>query len=386
MKRLRNAPLLLFACYLLIGCNYSHTKNGTTIKQVNIDKLESSPVYLTSITDSMEIVPLENRDSALVASITQIKIAGDTLFMTDMFMKGIFVFHKSGKLIKNLECKGNGPGEYTSMSDFLIDRDKRMLEIFDNAQCKIHRYRLSDFSFIESIAIPPSLRTSFRFAKQNDNYYLGTYGLCTHLSEDKSTSSEVLLFEVSTGKVIPLFDADCRPADPKGNRTMSQMAFTTDLQGNVYASIGYQNQLFQLSNRQVKTIIDFNVEIPGNLRHGSYEEQEAYLNKATSKGMYSSLLLQYYNGNDFIVVGIQGNKPPKGYHYLNIQGKEYLTDQFMNDYLPHPQEMPCSIVADYVVSIIYPGVDKTPAAQHYIESLHASSEDNPILLLSKLKQ
>src|SRR5690554_3726837 len=74
-----------------------------------------------------------------------------SLFILDSF-QGILLFNKEGKKTGEYNRKGRGPGDYETISDFLVD--SKTLLILDSNLFRISLFNKTDFSFLESYKLP----------------------------------------------------------------------------------------------------------------------------------------------------------------------------------------------------------------------------------------
>jgi len=115
---------------------------------VDLDKISSDAVNMAFITDSLELIPLETNNTALISNILQAIICDSDIFIHDAKHK-VFVFNKEGKFKYVIDRLGLGPGEYTQIQDFCINGN--YIEILDVNQRKVHRYNKIDGTFIKTM-------------------------------------------------------------------------------------------------------------------------------------------------------------------------------------------------------------------------------------------
>ena len=75
-------------------------------------------IDLDNISTRMEIIPLETNDSSLISSVSKIVHRNNRYYILDKEMDRIVAFDDQGKFLNLINKKGNGPGEYTGLSDF----------------------------------------------------------------------------------------------------------------------------------------------------------------------------------------------------------------------------------------------------------------------------
>ena len=118
----------------------------------NVEKYKR--VYCSDLFSSIELIPLETRDESLVTAPHFVR---DRFFLLNdnyIFFRGehLCVFDHSGKFLHHIGQKGQGPGDYISVSDIFFDADNPTIYV-NNLAINLLEY---DFSgkFIRSIPIP----------------------------------------------------------------------------------------------------------------------------------------------------------------------------------------------------------------------------------------
>lgn len=86
-------------------------------------KEKMSEMKLNQLFSRFDFISLETTDEALIGHISRLIVNGDNIFILDNSQaKTIFVFNTNGKFIRNIGKIGKGPGEYTNIEDFTIDK------------------------------------------------------------------------------------------------------------------------------------------------------------------------------------------------------------------------------------------------------------------------
>lgn len=90
----------------------------------------------------------------MCGSISAVKIVDDKIYIIDKESKRLLVFDTSGKFITQIGRRGNGPGEYMSVNNFHIDKEKQIITLADAYQAKIFHYSLKDYQYINTQKSP----------------------------------------------------------------------------------------------------------------------------------------------------------------------------------------------------------------------------------------
>jgi len=108
---------ILFSALALSSCQTG--KNENTGAELSIDINQSG--NLSSILDSCYTYTiLESREESLIGEISKIELSEDRIYILDSRYKAVFIFDKKGKFINRIKKIGQGPGEYTSLTDMEI--------------------------------------------------------------------------------------------------------------------------------------------------------------------------------------------------------------------------------------------------------------------------
>ncbi len=132
MKHISIYSLFVLAMY---ACGHTHAPNeivldyfATTIKEINVSDIASHIDY----------IQLETTQASLISNIDKIQTKDGKMYILDIRSSSLLVFDLSGKFIRKIGNKGNGPGEYVMITDFAL-RDSVILAM-DAMQMKMMLY------------------------------------------------------------------------------------------------------------------------------------------------------------------------------------------------------------------------------------------------------
>ena len=131
MKNIAFFPL--FALLLCIaGCSQTAKQHpeGFKVYQVNLDE-KVDP--FKEIFSKAEVIPLETADSGLIIYMNKVFPVGDEYFIHEREVHKLYVFGKDGKYKRRISRYGQGPNDYISMFDCVVDapnNDIYMLGVF----------------------------------------------------------------------------------------------------------------------------------------------------------------------------------------------------------------------------------------------------------------
>lgn len=134
-----------FGIYILLvlfsSCHQVNDSNGN-IEKIFLDVSASGDIKLSEITDTVEIIPLEQTDESDIARIERIIPYKDKYFLLNTvgFVNGrVLVFDREGNFINKIDKRGSGPDEYIDLKDIALDFRREEL-IFMTQPNGIYRY------------------------------------------------------------------------------------------------------------------------------------------------------------------------------------------------------------------------------------------------------
>lgn len=117
------------------------------IQKANIDSNGVKTITISSIEESFQdtsyfkdpqIIILETLEESLFSEITRMFMDDSTLFIYDRQLNYILMFDISGKYINKIDCKGEGPGEYSQIKDFTIDTIEKQIILLCSPQKQMY--------------------------------------------------------------------------------------------------------------------------------------------------------------------------------------------------------------------------------------------------------
>lgn len=176
MKHFIYFPILLV---LFSFCsNKAKLINQNTEKECVIINLSSDRkleiTHFKDLIDSCYFIKLETNRDCLIKDIGKIIFYNGKYYINDALYNNLFVFDKNGVFIDKIGQRGNGPGEYIDISDFLVDTVRNKILLLSVEKKCIHEYDL-DGRYHTTIRLPFQ---ATKFAKINKNligYFIGYY-------------------------------------------------------------------------------------------------------------------------------------------------------------------------------------------------------------------
>lgn len=107
---------------LLASCNNQNHGNSDSIYEVNLERdianVSSPP--LSHLGSELEYIPLETDSACLIHNISNVFVSDSFLFVSDN--NRLLLFNRSGKFIRKIGSNGRGPGEYSRIADFVVEK------------------------------------------------------------------------------------------------------------------------------------------------------------------------------------------------------------------------------------------------------------------------
>ena len=129
--------ILLLLNIALLGCSSNKkqepiSKSGVPVINLSEDVSTVPSLLLSESTEKLEIVSLEMTDQSMLGEIRRIQVTDHNIWIDHGREFYIYRFSRSGKFLNKIGSIGQGPGEYTTYSTFLVDEDKKEVYIIAN--------------------------------------------------------------------------------------------------------------------------------------------------------------------------------------------------------------------------------------------------------------
>ena len=130
---------LITVCCLCLWAACQRTDNPQEI-EVDLNETEAEIAY-SGFAESVEYVTLNLTDSLPVGGVERLYFDSGRIFVEDSSNGGILIFdEESGRLLKRMETRGEGPEEIRLTGAFCLNPYKRQLCVFDKGDMKIKTY------------------------------------------------------------------------------------------------------------------------------------------------------------------------------------------------------------------------------------------------------
>jgi hypothetical protein len=299
--------LYIILC-IIYGCNKNellHKDMNYTV--INIDAKKSiDGTGMSDIFSTIEYIPLETNDEHLIGEINQILVFKDRLYMADIYQtQSVFCYTKEGKFLYELNRKGQGPGEYTTLDNISIDYDKERLLVY--AGNMLLEYDL-DGNYIESHKID-LWANDFFYTGNNRIAFYGDYTTNMEYEKEQMTPNLFVLENYNVVHTDLYFPSETN----FGALTSPLNSISTENNGTVSLLSAYNDTIYYVTADTVKRAyyIDF-----GDMKKDKNFYQLIYSPTATRESIH-----EYEMNHDvcnIITVSETKNCLFFAYHHRNI--------------------------------------------------------------------
>lgn len=317
----------LIIILVAISCNKN---NGKDIIIVSLEN--ATPVLTDSITENLEIIPLEIKNGHFPYGVNNIFIPKDNIIVSDN-KNIIFVYNSDGKYISDSANKiGKGEGEYSIVTAISYNRHSGYIEVATPINLLFYDLH---FNLVKKTKLPT------KFPKS------GTDGLFFGFLFDISDHEHILIPEsvVDNNRKAVLFDSDTEKIiddfaygdDIFADMTMQNHCFYDGNDGNIlFFPPGITNYVYNFDSQQKKFtekyFIDFgkNGVSKSDLDFGSDKEKQKSFVMSTNK----AVPLRTMKCKDYILVVTKDGNSLKNFHTFvwNLESESiFRIDSYENE-------------------------------------------------------
>ena len=171
-------------------CKHKPEIQSEDVIAVNFDRPEKASIF--DYFRSVELIPLETSHDVLIAYISKLIIHENKYYTLDKKQDIIHVFDETGKFLFKIDKKGQGPGEYNFIEDFIINPFSGNLELLE-AYGTVYIFDLSG-NFIEKKRVEYDDFKVVHFLAAADKH--------THVFYAKYQPEKIIYFNLDEEKLL----------------------------------------------------------------------------------------------------------------------------------------------------------------------------------------
>ena len=104
---------------LVYSCSMSKEKENKSFLQGSLVEFDledkEKTISMSDFIDSVKMIWLKLPDDKIIGRATRVYFDGSNVFILDKLQQKVLHFDMSGRLLNELDRRGNGPGEYQSL-------------------------------------------------------------------------------------------------------------------------------------------------------------------------------------------------------------------------------------------------------------------------------
>lgn len=161
---MKNIIIVSLVLFLLNGCSSKQNKNNQTgishisrnekLLEIDVDKARTvDRISYSSLFSNPKTIILETNKDCLIKSIDRMQVYKSKIYILDRQTQSLFAFDLNGTFLNKIGTVGGGPGEYTDVSDFIIDENENILYMLDNYSSRLYQYKAESGEYIKMTAL-----------------------------------------------------------------------------------------------------------------------------------------------------------------------------------------------------------------------------------------
>lgn len=149
-------PLLLL--FLFNNCNFKKDKfhepdlDFSDMQEIAIEIESKDELLLSTIFQDIKCIALQTSGNNLIRYVDKLISFNDHFYILDVRENSLFIFKEDGSFENQIKKVGHGPGEYLQLTDFIIDEEENVIELYDKSLQKIYKFSL-DGSFLQEVKV-----------------------------------------------------------------------------------------------------------------------------------------------------------------------------------------------------------------------------------------
>ncbi|MDR2085829.1 MAG: 6-bladed beta-propeller [Dysgonamonadaceae bacterium] len=145
---MKKIAILFGGILLMFICSCNHKKNKSDIEDNNSTHIKvnlhsNDNIRINDYLQYTSFIVLETTNDNLISLIDKILFFKSHIYILDSKQGSIFIFDDKGKYLSKIDRRGEGPDEYITADDFVIDQLNNQIQIYDGTSGHIINYSYS---------------------------------------------------------------------------------------------------------------------------------------------------------------------------------------------------------------------------------------------------
>jgi hypothetical protein len=397
----------LFAIFFIVisisvfSCKVSKKDNQRKIEKITVEPFSKEVIKLSDIAKTIQYIPLETMKGHTIGRVKKIFFINNRFYVIDYYKKhSIYCFDEKGRFLFEINNIGNGPGEYSFLTDVALSYDRKSLVLADIEKKKIIFFDLNG-NFKYEQKIPTNLYfDSFSMHKSYNVLLAHSY-----LFKDAPRESEKKPSIDYASKHFKLYNYITTPSDFSDTyagfklhniytETMTLLKPFDLHNDTIYSTYAYNDTIFIVNTNEVhpKFFVDFVANsIPS--KYTNAKSDEVYFKLYNDKDLkWAGLLDRLIITKNLVGFSyVTAIKNENSALYLKSTKQTITFNQIENDINNGPIGVVAgkysdnSLIAYIDAFEVLENFDNTtnPEIQNLVNSINEN--DNPILILITLK-
>lgn len=402
------AHYLILVLAVLCSCKKHLPQNiAEEIIQLNPNQADEY-INLSEIADSVECIRLKTVQGDLMGIVRQLIVRDRYIYAIDVTQQMVFVFDRKGEFVSKLNRRGRGPQEYLFMRSVFVDEDEEYLEVvnFQGRESYLNRYSIPSFDFIGRNPIAVVHENSTK--RIGNTYYHATQQLENTIDGKKTNAGLIISRDAKIVKT--LFEKSIETNNSSFIPNSKSMIINDE--NELFISLMYDDTFYKIEgdNASAAIHVDFGRHRMNNsVGMEPLDVQLQYIESTGNVAMFPVL-----NMNDSKVASFSyyfkesgdkrffKNGDLRYYIHLKKANKIYHTKKVKNDITDFPLNIELNgyfprcahriYYRDYWVDVFIPSDHLLSSDEYGSEKIsidglgEITAEDNPIVILMKMKQ
>lgn len=385
---------LILTCILIsiLSCKRSDKQdaNGITLLSVNTESVQDK-VCMSEIAKSAKCVPLVTSNDLLINDIVKVVHVGTNIYIADRM--NLYKFDENGLALGEISKSGLGPGEYISISDFVVNEDGTVWVLCRSSKQLINY----DWNSIEIENIPLNNWVNNIYKIDNDR-------LCLYLGNEigGENHSQLKVLNIRTKKI----ESESLGIDLKKSKYLHVKSTnhfnSSNSTGNIYFFELFNDTIYKLSDNKVTPYYNFligNKNIPTSFFDTEYKDIMDFFqtlfknNYAYGVNIFMESIDQYvfsyyYKGEcHMAIIPKDDSHSPKNFKIIEDDVNFYkypinLTD--LNLFIQNNNELIIALTPTDIITYATKnlGIEKVEEVKKILK--YTNEDQNPILIFMEM--